>query len=78
MPDVPARLRRQYTNTTYPLVILRFEDGHEIHVARGVGKSFDVYAGEVVKILAVWDRTSAERELIESRRGESFPEHPER
>ena len=72
MPESPPRLRRQYANTSYPLVVLRFEDGHEIRLARGVGKTFDVYAGEVVKVLAIWDETSDERELLESRRGESF------
>jgi hypothetical protein len=59
-------------NERYPHVVLRFEDGHEIHVPQGVGKSFDAWAGETVKILVLWDETSGERELVESRTAERF------
>src|SRR5688500_1350931 len=57
-------LRKQYTNTRYPMIVLRFEDGHEIRVPRGVGKSFEAFAGETIKIVAIWDPTSEERELV--------------
>jgi len=68
----PRKLRKRYVNEKYPHVILRFEDGHEIHVPPGVGKEFDVWAGETVKILVLWDATSGERELVEGRAGEKF------
>lgn len=70
----PKMLRKQYTNTDHPLVVLRFEDGHEIKVNKGVGKSFNIYSGESVKILAVYDPSSAERELIEARKADAFPD----
>ena len=40
----PEKLRKQYANTEYPNIVLRFEDGHEIHVPKGSTKSFDCYA----------------------------------
>jgi hypothetical protein len=72
MPRPPKKLRKQYSNKDFPLAILRFEDGHEINVLKGAGKAFDCYAGETVKILAMYDRTSKERELVESRRADDF------
>jgi hypothetical protein len=72
MPTPPKKFRKQYTNADHPLVILRFEDGHEIRVEKGAGKSFDAYSGETIKVLAVYDPTSGERELVESRRADSF------
>ena len=74
MPPAPTRLRKAYINRDHPLVLLRFEDGHEIRVSRGKVKTFDAYAGEVVKILAVYDPTSAERELLETVRAEELPD----
>jgi len=71
MPE-PKKLRKQYVNNEYPHVMLRFEDGHEIQIPKGVGKAFDAWQGEAVKILALWDPTSSERELVESRKGEDF------
>jgi hypothetical protein len=72
MPKAPKKLRKQYVNNDHPQAVLRFEDGHEIQLGRGVGKSFDVYSGETIKILAIYDRTSGERELIESRKADDF------
>lgn len=69
---VPKMLRKQYTNTDHPVVVLRFEDGHEIKVNKGAGKSFNIYSGESVKILAVYDADSTERELIEARKADDF------
>jgi hypothetical protein len=66
------RLRRRYTNSRYPLVILRFEDGHEIQLKRGEGKAFDAYAGERVKIVVLWDPSANERELIATMKAEEF------
>ena len=66
------RLRRRYQNDEHPLVLLRFEDGHEIRVKKGQGKTFDAYEGEVVKIVAIYDPTSSERTLLDSRRAEAF------
>ena len=68
----PPRLRKRYVNERYPMVVLRFEDGHEIRVRRGAGKTFDVFAGEVVKVVAIWDPTSAERDVVGTLKGEEF------
>ena len=45
MSQAPKRVRKQYTNESYPLALLRFEDGHEIKVYKGTGKEFDCYPG---------------------------------
>lgn len=58
------RLRRRYTNSQYPLVLLRFEDGHEIVLKKGESKTFDAYVGETIKVVAVWDPTAQERDVI--------------
>jgi len=69
----PTKLRKQYTNTQYPTVILRFEDGHEIKVRRGSGKAFDCFPGEQIRVIALYDPTSEEgRELVETRRADDF------
>jgi hypothetical protein len=72
MPSAPEKLRKQYVNTEYPNVVLKFEDGHEIVVKRGVGKTFDIYAGETVKLLAVFDPDARERELVATKKAEEF------
>jgi hypothetical protein len=74
MPTPPKKLRKQYANKDYPNIVLRFEDGHEIEVIKGAGKTFDCYAGETIKILAMYDKTSKERELVESRKADAFPD----
>jgi hypothetical protein len=68
------RLRRRYTNEKYPLVMLRFEDGHEIQIKRGEGKTFDAFAGETVKVVVLWDPSANERELIATMKAEQFQE----
>lgn len=70
----PSKLRKQYTNERFPLIVLRFEDGHEIKVPKGKGRSFDAFAGETIKVLAIHDDTSDERELVESKRADDFPD----
>jgi hypothetical protein len=72
MSNRPQRVRKQYTNSEYPLVIMRFEDGHEIKVYKGTGKEFDAYPGETVKLLAMYDPTSPDRELVDTRKTEEF------
>lgn len=72
----PKKLRKQYTNRDHTYVVLRFEDGHEITVARGVGKAFDAYPGETIKVLSVTDASASNRELVESRRAEEFEDAP--
>ncbi len=72
MPQAPEKLRKQYVNTEYPNIILKFEDGHEIVVKRGVGKTFDIYAGETVKLLAVFDPDARERELVATKKADEF------
>ena len=70
----PRSLRRRYVNEAYPLIVLRFEDGHEIRVERGSGRTFTVYEGERIHVIAIYDPTSDERVLVETRRAEDFPE----
>lgn len=77
MPTPPQKVRKQYANTEYPNVLLRFEDGHEITVPKGSTKSFDCYVGERIKILAIWDHTSGEREKVDTWRAEQFPDEVE-
>jgi hypothetical protein len=74
MPTPAQKLRKQYTNEKHPEIVLRFEDGHEIKVPKGATKSFDAWAGERIKILAVWDHTSGEREKVDTWRAEQFPD----
>ena len=74
MPPKAEKIRKQYTNKEYPRVVLRFEDGHEIKVYRGTGKSFDAWSGETVKVLGINDPTSGEVELIASRKADDFPD----
>ena len=74
MPPVPSRLRKAYVNREHPVVLLRFEDGHEIRVTRGTVKTFDAYAGEIIKIVAVYDPTSVERDLLDTVRAEELPD----
>ena len=70
----PGKTRRRYVNADYPMVVLRFEDGHEIRVEHGTGKSFEGYAGERIRILAIYDPTSTERVLVATLRAEEFDE----
>ncbi len=72
MPTPPLKLRKQYLNLDYPNVVLRFEDGHEIVLTRGVGKTFDCYAGETIKLLAVRDPDLRERDLHATRKADEF------
>lgn len=68
----PRKLRKQYTNSTYPLVVLRFEDGHEIKVYQDTGKVFDAWPGERVKLMVVHDLHAKEWEHVETRSGDQF------
>ena len=76
MPKRPTsrRIRRRYTNASYPLVLLRFEDGHEIRLTRGDAKTFDAFAGETIKVVVVWDPSSNDREVISVMKAEQFEE----
>ncbi|NUO93644.1 MAG: hypothetical protein HOQ14_04080 [Gemmatimonadaceae bacterium] len=74
MPPAPTRFRKAYVNQDHPVVLLRFEDGHEIRVPRGKVKTFDAYAGEIIKIVAVYDPTSTERDLLETVRADELPD----
>ena len=58
------RIRKQYVNSDYPLVIMRFEDGHEIKVYKGTGKEFDAYPGETIKLLAESASVASRQESI--------------
>lgn len=73
-PPSAKRLRRSYSNAKYPLIILRFEDGHEIYLKKGESKAFDAYVGETIKVVAVWDPTAAEREVISVVKAEQLEE----
>ena len=70
----PKKMRKKYVNNEYPLVIMRFEDGHEIKVYQNTGKEFDAWPGETVKLLAMYDPTSHDRELIEAKKVDAFPD----
>ena len=74
MPVAGTKLRKAYVNLEYPYVVLRFEDGHEIRIAKGKVKTFDAYTGEVIKIVAVFDASAKERDLLESIRAEDLPD----
>ena len=74
MPPAPTKLRKAYVNLDHPVVVLRFEDGHEIRVAKGKVKTFDAYGGEIIKIVAVYDPTASERELLEAVRADELPD----
>lgn len=71
---VRERLRRRYSNDKYPLLALKFEDGHEIRLKKGEAKAFDAYAGETVKVVVLWDPTSNEREVVAVMKAEQFDE----
>ena len=73
-PPSARRLRRFYANTTHPLILLRFEDGHEIALRKGDAKAFDAYAGETIKVVAVWDAEAGDREVIRVMKAEQFEE----
>ena len=66
------RIRRSFTNDKYPVIVLRFEDGHEIRLAQGEAKSFDAYAGETIKVIALWDPSAAERDVVAVMKAEEF------
>jgi hypothetical protein len=68
------KLRKAYVNLAHPLVVLRFEDGHEIRVSQGKVKTFDAYGGEIIKVVAIYDPTSSERELLQAVRAEELPD----
>jgi hypothetical protein len=70
----PVRLRKAYINLQHPMVVLRFEDGHEIRIPKGKVKTFDAYGGEVVKVVAVYDPTSSERDLLDTLRADELPD----
>ncbi len=74
MPPKAQKLRKAYVNHDHPLVLLRFEDGHEIRIPQGRVKTFDAYHGEMIKVVAVYDPTSAERDLLEAVRAEELPD----
>lgn len=73
-PPSARPLRRRYANAKYPLVLLRFEDGHEIRIKKGEGKAFDAYAGETIKVVVVWDPTANDREVVSVLKAEQFDE----
>ncbi len=75
-PPKRTRIRRRYSNDRYPLVLLRFEDGHEIRLKKGQTKAFDAFAGETVKVVVLWDESANERETVAVKKAESFDEAP--
>ena len=54
--------------------MLRFEDGHEISLKKGEGKTFDAYAGETIKVVVVWDASAGDREVIAVLKAEQLEE----
>lgn len=61
-------------NAKYPLVALKFEDGHEIRLKKGEGKAFDAFAGETIKVVVLWDPAAGEREVVSVMKAEQFEE----
>ncbi len=68
----PQKLRKMYRNDGYPVVILKFEDGHQIKLAQLEAKSFDIYSGETVKIIALHDPKHPDRDVLETRKADDF------
>ena len=68
------RLRRRYTNERYPLLVLRFEDGHQIELRKGESKEFDAYVGETIKVVVHWDPAAGDREVISVMKAEQLEE----
>ena len=50
----------------------RIEHGRPSPHKRGVGKTFDIFAGESVRVLAVYDPDARERELVMTKKAEEF------
>ena len=71
-PPSARPIRRQYANAKYPLVLLRFEDGHEIRIKKGEGRAFDAYEGETIKVVVLWDPSANEREVVSVLKAEQF------
>ncbi|MEX2179618.1 MAG: hypothetical protein WD801_12960 [Gemmatimonadaceae bacterium] len=71
---MPKRLRRSYVNEKYPLVSLKFEDGHEIRLKQGEARTFDAYVGETIKVIVLWDPSANERDVIAVMKAEEFAE----
>ena len=44
---------------------------------KGTGKEFDCYPGETIKIMALYDPTSNERELVSTKKSDDFPDAAE-
>ena len=74
MPPAVEKFRKAYVNIDHPAVILRFEDGHEIRVSQEKVKTFDAYRGEVIRVVAEYDPTSRDRDLLDSVRAEELPD----
>jgi hypothetical protein len=72
MSQRPKRVRKQFANHEHELIVLRFEDGHEIKVYKGKGKEFDAWPAEKIKLMVVHDQQGREWELLETRMTEQF------
>ena len=72
MATSQKKLVQQYGNSQYTNVFWRVDTAYEIVVKRGVGKTFDIFAGETVKVLAVYDPDARERELVVTKKAEEF------
>ncbi|MCU0647814.1 MAG: hypothetical protein MUF00_07445 [Gemmatimonadaceae bacterium] len=72
MTQRPQRVRKQYANHDHALIVLRFEDGHEIKVYKGKGKEFDAWPQEKIKLMVVHDGQGREWDLLETRTTEQF------
>ncbi len=72
MPTPPKKIRKQYVNSEYPKLVLKFEDGHEITVLKGTGKTFDCWSGETIKMMAIIDPDERERNYVGKKRADEF------
>ena len=68
----PRKLRQRYSITTCPMVELMFEDGHGITICRNSGEVFDVWSDETIKAMTVYDPTSNDGKLLETKKSDAF------
>jgi hypothetical protein len=75
MPQPPKKLRKQYLNNQYPNAVLKFEDGHEIVIKRGTGKTLRLLRRREHQAPSPSTTPDArERDLVETRKADDFPD----
>ena len=49
-----------------------FEDGHEITICQNTGKVFNVWSDETIKVMAVYNQSSNDGKVVESKQSDGF------